>query len=363
MSYTERKDLISELEKIRESRILCYILSDRETFPPGIPGFSTQLGSEPQLFFVDQLKKIGRTKKLDLFLYTRGGALDSVWPFICLLREYCEKLSVIIPFRAHSGGTLISLGADEIIMTEFAELSPIDPTTGNQFNPVDPTNPKNRLGISVEDVAAFFKLSKELAGIKQDTHKLEVFKELTGNGPNSIHPLALGNVQRVYMQIRQLANRLLALHIDKKSKAKKIDEIIAALTEEFYSHLHAISRKEAIRLMGDWVKFPAEAEEEIILELFNSYAETLGFRSRFNLPQFMEDVPLKDLSVAGAFIESTAMSHIFVTDIKVMQRPNFPANVQVQVPPGQALPLVPWVSRSYDFGIQKMGWFINEKGV
>lgn len=356
MSYSQRKQLIAALEKVRGSRVLCYFLSDRETFPPEIPGFAMSLASEPQLIFVDQLQAIGKTTTLDLFLYTRGGATDSVWPLVSLLRESCERLTVIVPFRAHSGGSLICLGADEVIMTESAELSPIDPTTGNQFNPADPNNPARRFGISVEDVAAYFQMSEELVKITQAPHRLEVFKGLT----DKVHPLALGNVQRVYMQIRRLARRLLALHMDEQADAATIDRIIKALTEEFFSHLHAIPRREAIPILGDWVRAPSKEEESAIRDLFESYAESLQLRDRFNLPSYMGDQQTRDLKVIGAFIESTELSHVYPTHLKVAQRPNLPPNVQIQLPPGTPIPLAPWVTRSYDFGIQAVGWRLND---
>jgi hypothetical protein len=363
LSCEERKGLITKLEGIRKSKVLCYVLSDRESSPPGIvSGLSTSLGTEPQIFFIDQLRRIGKVTKLDLFLYTRGGATDSVWPLINLLREHCEHLTVIVPFKAHSGGTLICLGADEIIMTDFAELSPIDPTTGNQFNPIEQQG-KSRLGISVEDVTAYFKLSKDLAGIQEEANRLEVFKQLTCNGPNALHPLALGNVQRVYLQIRLLAKRLLSLHIDEKKNEKQINEIIQALTVEFYSHLHAISRKEAKTILGDWVVPPSKAEEDAILNLFDAYAQTFDLRNKLCLPPYMGDEPNKDLCVNGALIESTELSHIYKTDLKISQRPNIPPNVQVQLPPGQAIPLVPWLKRSYEISIEKTGWQINSEGV
>ena len=359
MALAQRRELISQLERVRNSRVLSYFLSDRETFPPGVPGYSTVLGTEPQLLFIDHLRSIGRTRQIDLFLYTRGGDTNAVWPLISLLREYCERLTVIVPSRAHSGGTLICLGADEVVMTQFAELSPIDPTVGNQFNPVDPRNPQNVLGISVEDVAAYFDLCKgKDVGIKDERNLLEALKELT----SKVNPLALGNVQRVYLQIRMLAEKLLLLHMDSKRDADKIKKIIEALTTKFYSHVHAITRKEAIPLLGDWVRSPTEEEEPIILALFDSYAETLELRNRFNLPQVMGDQLTHDLQVVGAFIESRELGHIHTLDLRVMQRPNFPPGVQVQVPPGQALPLIPWVGRAYDFGIRAMGWQVNNEG-
>lgn len=359
MAYTERKKLISELEKVRSSRIISYFLSDRETFPPGIPGFSAQLTGEPHLFLFDQLRTIGKTKHLELFLYTRGGSIDSVWPLVSILREYCEKLAVIVPFRAHSGGTLICLGADEVVMTELAELSPIDPTTGNQFNPSDPTNPQNRYGISVEDVSAYFSLSEKRVGITEKPHKLEVLKELTCK----VHPLALGNVERVYLQIRRLARSLLELHLDKNENDKKINEIIKALTEEFYSHTHFINRKEAMKLLGNWVKTPTDEENQIIMDLFNSYTETLQLRNKFNVPEYLGEEQTRKLNVVSALIDSTVLSHSHTTELNLMQRPNIPSNIQIQLPPGQPLPLAPWVGRTYEWGIQKMGWAVNEGGI
>jgi hypothetical protein len=96
MSFIQRKDLISQLERARNSRVLSYFLSDRETFPPSVPGYLTGLGTEPQLLFMDQLRSIGKTRQIDLFLYTRGGDTNAVWPLISLLREHCDKLTVIV---------------------------------------------------------------------------------------------------------------------------------------------------------------------------------------------------------------------------------------------------------------------------
>ncbi len=359
MGYPDRRDAIQQLEAARGSRVLGYVLSDRETFPGGIPGFGTNLATEPQLLLAERLHSWGRVPKIDLFLYTRGGATESVWPLVTLLREHCDRLEVIVPFRAHSGGTLICLGADGIVMTEAAELSPIDPTTGNQFNPTDPANPQNRFGISVEDVAAYFELSKERVGITEQPYKVEVFKDLT----RTVHPLALGNVQRVYMQIRRLARSLLALHLNEEAEDERIKSIVTALTERFYSHVHAISRREAQALLGEWVKAPTPTEEPLIWSLLGHYVDALHLRDKFNLPEYMADQPSRDLTAHGAFLEATDFSLVHVLEMKVLQRPNLPPNVQIQVPAGSALPLVPWVVRTYDWGIQKLGWRTNDEGI
>jgi hypothetical protein len=356
--FAERQALIAELEGVRHSRLVCYFLADRETHPPGVPGFAANLGSEPQIHLLDLLRSMGKSPAVDLFLYTRGGATDAVWPFVSVLREYCDKLTVIVPFRAHSGGTLIALGADEIIMTEGAELSPIDPTTGNQFNPADPANPAGRFGISVEDVTSYFALANERAGLSQEVSKLDVFKELT----SKVHPLALGNVERVYRQIRRLATALLTTHLEEEPNRARIDDIIKAFTEQFYSHVHAINRKEALKLLGDWVKTPTKDEEPLILRLFNAYADTLSLREKFSVPNYMGDQPRRDLRVNGGFLETRESSFVYTTDSVVIQRPNLPPNVQVQVPAGGQIPLVPWATRSYEFAPQASSWRRNTDG-
>jgi hypothetical protein len=354
VTYAERRALISNLEHIRNSRVLTYFLADRETTPPGIGVFSTQLSAEPQPLFYDHLRAMGKVPQLDLFLYTRGGITDSVWPFVNLLRGYCDNLTVIVPFRAHSAGTLICLGANEVIMTDLAELSPIDPTTGNQFNPSDPTNAQNKFGISVEDVTAYFKLAGERTETKTEGGRLEILKELT----REVHPLALGNVERVYQQIRQLARRLLELHLG-NDQAARIDSIVQAMTEKFYSHVHAIGRQEALGVMGDWVREPTPEETAAIWPLYEAYVSALKINEKFGVAEFVGEQTNRTVDICGALIETTGRSHAYVTKLKVYQRPNLPPNIQLQVPQGQNLTFPPWASRTYEFEPRAQEWKVN----
>ena len=78
-----------------------------------------------------------------------------VWPIVSIIREYDPAFEVLVLYRCHSAGTLVALGARRIHMAPLAELSPIDPSTGNQFNTIDQVNNKARLGIAVEDVQQY----------------------------------------------------------------------------------------------------------------------------------------------------------------------------------------------------------------
>ncbi len=144
-----------------------------------------------------------------------------------MIREYANKLNALIPFRCHSAGTQVTLGADGIVMSKIGQLSPIDPSTANLFNPLmhpqlsNPSDPRQRKPISVEDVQAYLSLSKDRVGLVSEDDRLEIFKELT----RTIEPLALGNVNRVYSATRMIAKEMLSLHMDIEKDQEKIDQI------------------------------------------------------------------------------------------------------------------------------------------
>ena len=62
-----------------------------------------------------------------LILHSDGGSPDVAEKLVDIIRENTRKFYVVIPERAKSAATLLSLGADKIFMLENAELGPIDP--------------------------------------------------------------------------------------------------------------------------------------------------------------------------------------------------------------------------------------------
>jgi len=149
----QRQDQMRAIQKLRGGRKLIVFMNFDRVAEPQIPGFQTQFASDTKEPLYRVLKEtVEDGDRIDLLFYTRGGDVNAVWPLVGLLREYDADFHVLVPFRCHSGGTLLSLAAERIVMTPIGELSPIDPTTGNQFNPVDRVAKSKRLGISVEDV-------------------------------------------------------------------------------------------------------------------------------------------------------------------------------------------------------------------
>ena len=74
------------------------------------------------------LASIGTVDNLDLMLHSPGGSGLIAEKIVEMCREHTKKeFRVIVPNMAKSAATLISLGADEIVMGYCSELGPIDP--------------------------------------------------------------------------------------------------------------------------------------------------------------------------------------------------------------------------------------------
>lgn len=271
----ENKQIIQKIEELRKSRVITYITSDR----PGPVNARVAMDIIP--IISKQLRDIGKTENIDLFLYSSGGDTMVPWRLVSMIREYCDKFSVLIPYKAHSAATMISLGADEIVMSNLSELSPIDPSTANVFNPSDPANPQNKIPISVEDVMAYFDLAKNKFGIKNDEQLATIFNKFVEANPQ-IHPLALGNINRTHNLIRILAKRLLKSH-KSPMREEEIEKIVDFFTEKLYSHQYFIGRKEAKEDLG--VKSVIEADENLakaMTELYEAYAQEMNLGVLWN---------------------------------------------------------------------------------
>jgi ClpP class serine protease len=67
---------------------------------------------------------------LDIVLHTPGGLVLASLQIAYALREHKGKVTAFVPHYAMSGGTLIALAADEIVMCKHSVLGPVDPQLG-----------------------------------------------------------------------------------------------------------------------------------------------------------------------------------------------------------------------------------------
>src|SRR4051794_33239593 len=125
-----RRRLIGQIERNRKSRVVL-LVHRQETMK--FLGF-------PVMRYIDVndseevLRAIHMTDSdvpLDLVLHTPGGLVLAALQIARAIRGHKGKVTVFIPHYAMSGGTLIALAADEIVMSRHAVLGPIDPQVGD----------------------------------------------------------------------------------------------------------------------------------------------------------------------------------------------------------------------------------------
>ena len=301
----DKKQLIQQIEGLRKSRVITYLTSDRQG------PINARVAMDIIPIISKQLQTIGKTENIDLFLYSVGGDTMVPWRLVSMIREYGNKFSVIVPYKALSAATMIALGADEIVMSDLSELSPIDPSTANVFNPQDPQNPQNKIPISVEDVMAYFDLAKNKFGIKNDEDLSKIFNKFMESNPQ-IHPLALGNVNRIHNLIRMLATRLLKSH-KSPMKDDDINKLVDYFTEKLYSHQYFIGRREAKEDLGlKTVQFADSLLSKVMTELYEEYKNGMDLGTLWNPENELGLNAVqnkKDYKIA--YIESTQLSNHF----------------------------------------------------
>lgn len=313
------QNLIKKIEDKRNSKVITYVTGDRQPFV-------TKVAEDIIPIFARHLEKIGRQDKISLFLYTRGGDMITPIRLIKLMRSYADEIEMIIPYRAHSAGTLISIGADKIVMGRLGELSPVDPSTGHPFNPENPLNQKQKMEISVEDLNSYFLLAKEKAGVT-DEQMVNVFEDLTAK----IHPLSLGNAYRATRMAKQITEKLLLMHFDKTDDKEKIDSIVKEITGDICIHGYPITRDEADSLGLNMVE-PDSELEKTMWELYENYAEKMELKKKFDPVAILGGQEMATFKYSGAFIESVDLTDSFVFNgrIRRMIKDN-KANIDVNV--------------------------------
>jgi ClpP class serine protease len=129
MLEATRRRLIAEIERKRGSRVI--LLAHRQETMSFL-GF-------PIVRYIDinDWEEVVRAIHLtdpnvpiDLVLHTPGGLVLAATQIARAINRRKGKVTVIVPHYAMSGGTLIALAADEIIMSDHAVLGPVDPQLG-----------------------------------------------------------------------------------------------------------------------------------------------------------------------------------------------------------------------------------------
>ncbi len=203
-----RRRLIARIEKKRNSRVI--LLAHRQE-TMALLGF-------PLVKYIDVndseevLRAIHMTDPdvpVDLVLHTPGGLVLAALQIARAIHKHPGKVTVFVPHYAMSGGTLIALAADEIVVSPHAVLGPVDPQLGQS------------------PAASLLKVVKEKPIEKIDDETLVMADQ----------------AEKAIRQVRDSVRELLA----DKFTPEKADELANLLSEGRWTHDHAITYEDAKR--------------------------------------------------------------------------------------------------------------------
>jgi ClpP class serine protease len=204
-----RLRVLKRIEKARKSRVISLVHRQETMSFLGFPLMRYIDVNDSE----DVLRAIELTDSdlpIDLIVHTPGGLVLASAQIAQALKRHRGKVTVFVPHYAMSGGTLLALAADEIVMAPNAVLGPVDPQLGQHP------------AVSVLSVLE----RKEMKDIDDQT-------------------LILADIARkALVQVQVLVRDLLLEHMPQE----KAESLAVSLSTGTWTHDYAITAEEAKRL-------------------------------------------------------------------------------------------------------------------
>jgi ClpP class serine protease len=124
-----RRALLESFERTQGSKVLTLIHGKGPLSMLGWPMYNI-IDTDDAEALLRGIRRAG-DKPVDIILHTPGGQYHAALQIARALRHHKARTRVFVPHIAMSGGTLIALGADEIIMDPDAVMGPVDPQLGD----------------------------------------------------------------------------------------------------------------------------------------------------------------------------------------------------------------------------------------
>lgn len=131
MLESARIKLLEKIELKRNSRVIAFIHRQETMSFLGFP-LMKYIDIHDSEEILRAIKLTDKNIPIDLILHTPGGLVLASEQIANALKKHPAKVTVFVPHYAMSGGTLIALAADEIVMDENAVLGPLDPQLGTK---------------------------------------------------------------------------------------------------------------------------------------------------------------------------------------------------------------------------------------
>jgi len=129
MLEASRLRLLNRFQRVRKSRVISLVHRQETMSFLGFP-LMRYIDINDSEEILRAIKLTDSDTPIDLIVHTPGGLVLAAGQIANALKRHRAKVTVFVPHYAMSGGTLISLAADEIVMDSNAVLGPVDPQLG-----------------------------------------------------------------------------------------------------------------------------------------------------------------------------------------------------------------------------------------
>jgi len=232
LDYARRREL-TRLGMRRGSNIIILIHRQETISFLGIP-ISRYINIDDSEEVLRAIRLTPKDAPIDLILHTPGGIALAATQIAFALKSHPGKKTVMVPHYAMSGGTLIALAADEIMMDPHAVLGPVDPQLGDQQG--------------VYAASSILKVVEQKKIDEIDDKTLILAEE------------SRKAIEQMKKTVRQLVG-------DKYPEAKT-EEIVEELVSGKYTHDFPLTAKEACRLLGECVNRELPHEVYSLMKLY-----------------------------------------------------------------------------------------------
>lgn len=243
-----RIQMIRVLEKNHSSRVITLIHRQEVISILGVP-LTRYLDMEDSEQLLQAIHITPSDMPIDVVLHTPGGLALAAEQVAVALSRHKGKVTVFVPHYAMSGGTIVALAADEIVMNRDAVLGSVDPALGSPLTGAYPA--------------------------------VSILKALEEPNPNrNDQTLILGDIaEKAIKQVYELVFRLLRKHWDEQ----KASDIAHKLTEGRWTHDHPLFY-EQIKEMGLPVNDKMPREIYDLMKLYPQYGQRRPTVEYANVP-------------------------------------------------------------------------------
>ena len=246
-----RAALLGRFEEERKSRVIAMIHRQESASFLGVP-VAGSISIDDSEAVLRAIRFTPPEQPIDVILHTPGGLVLASEQIAKALVERKGKVTVFVPHYAMSGGTLIALAADEIVMDPNAVLGPVDPQIGDM-------------------PAASIIRAVEIKGPQRVSDEVLILADIA---------------QKARLQVLAFVTQVLGKHMDDKRSL----QVATVLTEGRWTHDFPIT-VEAARSLGLPVSTDIPPQ---VYELMDLYPQAGGGR-----PSVIY-VPVKRPASAGA---------------------------------------------------------------